>query len=423
MRFIETKKLNDYVSKSESFFQGDLNENFYEKLKELKSVSLQTFSVKHDKTFLREVAAVLNVIVSIIYHPHLSNKHEEVIIRIEQAHQLAREDFLDTVKDSRLWKAHDLRMIPEEVHYHQYIDELRIYENRFIGFLVDLIDRELAKYSDFYLSRLPTIASRKGSLDMNAVSEIILQIDLLRKKTQFIKNTYFYREVTKGKPISPKIQPTNILLKDRLYCYCFRFYKSLARYEDTHVARSNLCTFYTILLLKDLVRLGFALREASADRYVFFRREFTLTVSVINGQALELTVLCSAHHREPAKHLLLFRTGSEALQTEETMPTSLYEGKEALSLWELSYADGDVISGTQSATEKILIHRWLIEKINRTTADKAVYQKYCPVCGARSPEYADGVYTCPECTSRYMFDENGTDREIWFRKIRKREIS
>ena len=401
------------------FFGEAVGENFEEKLKELKSVSLQTFSVKHDKEFLREIAAVLNVIVSIIYHPHLSNKHEEVIIRIEQANQLAREDFLDTVKDASLWKAHGIRMIPEEVHYHQYIDELRIYENRFIGFLIDVIDRELAKYSDFYLSRLPTIATRKGALDMTAVGEIILQIDLLRKKTQFIKNTYFYREVTKGKPISPKIQPTNILLKDRLYCYCYKFYKNLARYEDAHTAKSNLCTFYTILLFKELSRMGFALREATNGCYVFFCREFTLTVRIVGEEALELTVLCSAHRHAPAKHLLVFRAGSESLPA---FDAEQYEGREALSLWELSYADGEALTATQTAAEKVLIRRWLVEKINRVVANQNVYQKYCPVCGAKAPECRDDVYICTACDSRYMFEGDGEGKEIWFRKIRKKEL-
>ena len=419
MRFIETKKLNDYAEQASSFFEGNVGENFEEKLNELKSVSLQTFSVMHDKEFLREIASVLNVIVSIIYHPHLSNKHEEVIIRIEQAHQLTREDFLDTVKDPMLWKEHDLRMIPEEVHYHQYIDELRIYENRFIGFLIDQIDRELARYSDFYLSRLPTIATHRGALDMNAVGEIILQIDLLRKKTQFIKNTYFYREVSKGKPISPKIQPTNILLKDRLYCYCYRFYKNLARYEDTHTAKSNLRIFYSVLLFKELVRMGFALREATRESFVFFRREFTLTVRFVEKEAIALTVVCSAHHRAPAEHLLLFRADTESLPE----PDAQYEGREVLSLWELSYADERTPASTVGDLEKELIKRWLVDKINRVAADRNVYQKYCPVCGAHAPNYTDEIYTCTECGSRYMFGENGTDSQIWFRKIRKKELS
>ena len=229
MRFIETKKLNDYIIGTGSFLTDNIVENFSERLDALEKVSLQSFSIENDKKFLRDVSAVLNVIVSIIYHPHISNKREEVIIRIEQAQQIGQEAFLNTIRDSKLWKAHDARMIPEEVYYYQHIDELRIYENRFIGFLIDLIDKELAKFSAFYLSRLPTLTSLDSTLDSSQVGSVIVDIDRLRRKTQFIKNTYFYREVSKGKPISHKIQPTNILLKDRLYRFCFKFYRSFAR--------------------------------------------------------------------------------------------------------------------------------------------------------------------------------------------------
>ena len=192
MRFIETKKLNDYILSTGNFLGEVTPEDFSERLNALDTISLQEFSIEHDRSFLREVASVLNVIVSIIYHPHISNKHEEVIIRIELAQQTSREDFLDTVRDSKLWKEHDARMIPEEVHYHQYIDELRIYENRFIGFLIDVIDKELAKFSTFYLSRLPVIDSATSTLDRGQIGEAIVEIDRLRRKTQFIKNTRFY---------------------------------------------------------------------------------------------------------------------------------------------------------------------------------------------------------------------------------------
>ena len=189
MKFIETKRLNDYIMGTENLLGAKTPAELSAGLCALQPISLQDFSIEHDRNFLHEVAAVLNVIVSIIYHPHLANKHEEVIIRIEQAQQLSREDFFDTVRDTRLWKEHDVRMIPEEVHYHQHIDELRIYENRFVGFLVDVIDRELSKFSAFYLSRLPTVASLSTPLDHNEVGAVIMEVDRLRRKTQFIKNS------------------------------------------------------------------------------------------------------------------------------------------------------------------------------------------------------------------------------------------
>lgn len=424
MRFIETKKLNDYIISTGNFLGEVTAKDFSEKLGALDTISLQEFSVEHDRSFLREVASVLNVIVSIIYHPHISNKHEEVIIRIELAQQTSREDFLDTVRDSKLWKEHDARMIPEEVHYHQYIDELRIYENRFIGFLVDVIDRELAKFSTFYLSRLPTIGSAASTLDRGQIGEAIVEIDRLRRKTQFIKNTRFYKEVSKGKPISPKIQPTNILLKDRLYRFCFKFYKDFARYEDMNAAKSDLRDYYTILLFKELDRQGFELDSRENGAYNFKNDDFTLSVESTDNGALALDVGYNGIEGRHAKHIMAFNVETERdIMDIDLGDNESCDGAEMLSPWELCYIDSGIPSGAMTDTEENLVRDWLNTKISKTTADKFIYKKYCPVCRTRGIDSFDDVYTCTACGSTYMFNESGEDVTVWFRRIRKRGIS
>ncbi len=424
MRFIETKKLNDYIIETGSFFDDDITADFSDRLQKLRDVSLQNFSIEHDRSFLREVASVLNVIVSIIYHPHISNKREEVIIRIEQAQQVGQEAFLATIKDGKLWKKHDIRMIPEEVYYYQHEDELRIYENRFIGFLIDLIDRELAKFSTFYLSRLPTLTVLDETLDSKQIGEVIVEIDRLRRKTQFIKNTYFYKEVSKGKPISSKVQPTNILLKNRLYRFCFKFYRSVARYEDVSAAKRDLRAYYMILLFKELRRGGFELVLSEKGRYNFENADFSLVVETVEGGALSLAVQCRSMPAPVSKHILGFCVETERQVAEsEFDDTDTYEGAEMLSLWELCYADEGNLSGFQTGTEEELIHNWLATKINKVAADKNIYKKYCPVCRSRGIDATDGIYTCPACGSRYMFDETCGEDMVWFRKIRRRGIS
>ncbi len=421
MRFIETKKLNDYIISTENFLSDICAEDFSEKLRALDTISLQEFSIEHDRSFLREVASVLNVIVSIIYHPHISNKHEEVIIRIELAQHTSREDFLDTVRDSKLWKEHDARMIPEEVHYHQYIDEVRIYENRFIGFLVDIIDRELAKFSTFYLSRLPTIDSSASTLDRGQIGAAIVEIDRLRRKTQFIKNTRFYKEVTVGKPISPKIVPTNILLKDRLYRFCFKFYKDFARYEDMNAAKSDLRDYYTILLFKELDRQGFKLCDRENGAYNFKNDNFSLSIEPTDDGALALDVGYFGLKNRNAKHLMAFNVETEKdIKDIKLSGTADYDGAEMLSPWELCYIDGGIPFGEITDTEESLVRDWLNTKISKTSADKFIYKKYCPVCRTRSIDSSDDVYTCTACGSTYMFNECGEDVTVWFRKIRKR---
>lgn len=421
MRFVETKKLNDYVTSVGGFFDEEIGADLPERLASLGSVSLQSFSIEHDRSFLRQVSAVLNVIVSIIYHPHISNKREEVIIRVEQAQQVSQEAFLDTLKDGKLWKKHDVRMIPEELHYHQYEDELRIYENRFIGFLVDVIDRELAKFSAFYLSRLPTLNLDGGELDSNEIGATIVEIDRLRRKTQFIKGTHFYKEVSRGKPISSKIQPTNILLKDRLYRFCFKFYRSIARYEDVSAAKSDLRAYYTLLLFGELCRCGFAAVASGDGEYVFEREDFFVTLRFTDKVTLEIETVCrTIEGATPCKHVLGFYVETEVRLGEGEISSEGYEGAEMISIWELCCADGGRLSDFRMGKEEELIREWLATKISKVAADRRVYRKYCPVCRSRGVEANGGVYACPACDSRYMFDTDGEADEVWFRRIRRR---
>lgn len=419
MRFIETKKLNDYIISTGSFLDDDIIEGFAQRLGSLGEISLQDFSVEHDMKFLQEVSAVLNVIVSIIYHPHLSNKHEEVIIRTELAQQISREDFSETIRDSKLWKEHDAKMIPEEVHYRLHIDELRIYENRFIGFLVDVIDRELQKFSTFYLSKLPTIDSDTNTLDRNQIGNVIVEIDRLRRKAQFIKGTYFYKEVSKGKPISRKIQPTNILLKDRLYRFCFKFYRSYSRYEDPEAANRDLRDYYTILIFKDLIARGFELTSQQKDKYIFQNTEFTVSIERASDQSLSITTTYSPLADAPAKHLVIFCTESELHSANsEIEGADDHDGIEMLSAWELTALDsGDMTSFTD--TEANIAAELISSKIKTSSADRSIYRKYCPVCRSRGVVSIDDVYTCPKCTSSYMFDDTNENVKVWFRKIRK----
>lgn len=424
MRFIETKKLNDFTVGIGAFPGETSALGLPERLSSIDCISLQEVSLECDRAFLREVSSVLSVIASIIHHPHISNKREEVVIRIEQAQQLSREDFLDTVQDSKLWKEHDARMIPEEVHYQQHIDELRIYENRFIGFLVDMIDRELAKFSNFYLLRLPTLSKSNPSLDPSGVGALIIEIDRLRRRSQFIKNTHFYREVTKGKPISHRIHPTNILVKDRLYRFCFKFYRKLARYEDAAAVRRDLCTYYTVLLLDELLQSGFAAKAISPGAYLFENETFALTLETLEDRALSLTVTPRDFDAPAARHLLDFHVDTEWQRDhDKDLDRSAFESVEMLSLWERSYADEDELDLAQSATEEEMIRDWLHSKIQKTVIDPVVYKRYCPVCAKKAVSVSNNIYTCASCTSRYQFDEADSEKKAWLRKIRKKGIS
>ena len=140
----EIKKLNRYSNEHRSFL------DFFNNVDPVMDKTLQDLSFKSDLNFFKEIEFILSVITSIISHPHLVNKGEEIIVRAEQANHVSTEMFNKTMRDSTLWKENDQTdMVPEYVYYYQQIDELRIYENIFIVMLVKMIEQEINKYKTY----------------------------------------------------------------------------------------------------------------------------------------------------------------------------------------------------------------------------------------------------------------------------------
>ena len=140
---------------------------FYSKLNTLDIKSLQDLSFNNDLKFFKEINFILSVIISIISHPHISNKGEDIVLRSDQVHSLQNDMFKKTMMDAKLWKhKKNGEMIPEYVHYYQNVDQLNIYENKFIVMLIDLIENELAKFSDFYSTMILSFKDKSLFLPM-----------------------------------------------------------------------------------------------------------------------------------------------------------------------------------------------------------------------------------------------------------------
>lgn len=417
MRFVEINKLSEFIEASREFVGQNDVYGIFSAIDARSIVSLQGEALAADRDYLKELTSLLNVIVSIINHPHLANKGEEVILRVEQANALGNDEFRQVLHDSKLWKRHGARMVPEEVHYHQQIDELRIYENRFITFLVDALDRELAGYSAFYLTKLPTMRDGAEELNSGEVGDIILAVDRLRRKIQYIKNTQFYKVVSEGKPLTGKIQPTNILTKDRLYRHCFKFYRSFIRYGDINELCAELRIYYVLTILQELKRLGFKIDKRSpGNDYLLRLRHAGVKVSVELRDDIAVSFTVQPRGQQPAHHLLLFGAGGTKHPPVSYNPKD-FDTVELLSLWELY--DVDRRDEVRYATEVSLVREWIQSKITVVALDRRIYEKYCPACGARGVEHDGDVYRCPMCRSEYSFISGNDTEKVWFRKISK----
>lgn len=421
MRSIEKVSLQDYIAQVSDFCTPYTTaRRFYSYIDRLGQESLQKVSFENDYEFLKKASTVLNIILSIITHPHIANRREEIVARIEQVKQLNNEEFTRVMKTSQFWKQRGTEMIPEEVYYFQHVDELAIYENKFIVLLTDLLDRELSLYGDFYLTIMPSFKLGED-LTLNDVDslKVLQMIDLLKRKVSYVKSSHFYKEVSQTPPISKKINKTNILLKDNLYSQCYRFYRKFMSYENEGVMERDFMTFYKVVLLRQFKERGFVLDGTGSFRakkkWRFFSDLFRVDMELLRDNGGFSFVIRSLKENYVQKHLLCLAAYPLA---NIAANYSDYDTVDVLSVWDLKPIEKLGGPLTKRKTEDQLVGEWIDSKTSVIPADRALYTRYCPVCKAKGVRDDDNHMTCSRCGTEYVFTTDREDNEaIWFAKI------
>ncbi len=215
------------------------------------------FDVKASVAKLDRMIEVLERMLSIVRKPMFHTREEETVMRSELSPSLDSLSFRETMRTPSFWKEKDGEMEPEFVDTHTGEDDYCIYENKFIFFLADRIKKdifEIESQSDrFYFSLLGeyqsdavtyarpsflTTLNVKGDYPYPHVfsstsSQTFLLDEKLKKARRYMSHIFrssLYREVSKYE-ISPNIMPTNILLHDNLYGFCYRYYKETYQKE------------------------------------------------------------------------------------------------------------------------------------------------------------------------------------------------
>ena len=443
MRIVEEGYLKRTVAKLNSYAAKEGTcEKLFAAVDSFGVEALQDLSFQSDLAYFGEMSFVLSVITSIISHPHISGKTEDVILRTELANSASVDTFRDTLRDPVLWTQRDRHMVPEYVHYRQHIDDLCIYENVFLVMLVKMLFSEVTKYADFYATLIKTFEAGEGtlSLDEHNVSVALSKLQKLTKKIRYIQNTRFYKEINKHKIVLRTVHPTNILLKDRLYNYCFKFYRSLVTYPDK---ASLLCDFgihYYTLLLKSLRDRGFVYGGDKNDR-LQFDGENRLIPAAMNLEndmfALRIEpygenrgiVLTVRHKLVPdtsgavARHLLLFSPQSSFADLDNSAEREgAFTTVEAISLWNMAYAEGEIQTVYQNPlSEQEVMNEWLSGKLSVSHASSELYHNYCPSCRKQTvDEDESNRHRCSHCTSQFVFFNDSEGQEnLWFLKLRR----
>ena len=418
MRNVEEISLKEGVKKLEDIFllSPSLEEN-YAKILEKEPPSLQKLSFSHDKKIFASFQNILNVISSIALKPFTLNKREEIIEASGKASAISDEAFRKTLKDASLWKRYDHEMLPEEVYYFQYYDELLTYENIFIITLLEMISSELEKYRSFYVSLLKTSdESSSLTLEGDFLSNALEDTLQAEHKLLKIKNTSFYKIVSRANKRIKNVIPTNILLRNQRYNAAYKFYKEMITYEDASSLKEDFARYWYILLLKELRKEGYTLRDNKAQ--LVDKKKILLPSSPHFKKGKEMELSLSYLEKENAFLLEGNRSkidGKILLHLESNEPFPYVEEKEGiigndfLSLWHYGYKKEmeNILFSDDYLTEEELIHVFLSSHFIENKGNEEIYSKYCPLCKSDSLKEKDHMYLCEDCYSLYHLDNKG----------------
>ena len=466
-----TNALTRLLSKDDTFIK--LNESLIKN-----NISGYTeYHFEEVYSYAKELKAVLDKITSIVYKPHIKATVEEVVIRSELSHNLSNDSFKETMKDIKLWRNKDGEMTPEYVHTTNYIDTLVTYENQFISFLVDLINDEVdhllnnltplvksieeqyeskgvtyGKYSLFNEFEPFTYPFNKDYLESKVSSKEVFELlSKLRKKIKHIKASEFYR-FNKNKIVDKNVVPTNILIHDLLYSFCYRFYlENLMKLDadeknkkDVYYYNYVLCEFIkfftrnnlvkssksnSIIYLDNDTRLRFSEFSFKKGIYSYKVKEdndnlgFEIEVRLINKSTkLDLDVT----NDKLATYYVLTSLNYE--EGNKPYIDSIIDSKKEEFIQVILATQNNInlvfdsvlnISSYQDYND-LLIKNLMSSFTMLFNTQTYIYENKCPVCGKKDVSLDEDNYHCQDCHSVYSI-VNVDDKELlWIKSLRRK---
>ena len=438
-----TNKINRTIKHSSSFTY------VYETL------SLDKFKLNvkynYDETIKRciELKNLLNKITSIVFKPHIKASTNEVILRSEFASSLSNQSFNDTLKDSKLWKNKNGVMTPEYVHSLEFIDSIDTYENRFISLLITLIEDEV----EYMLSNIfPLVESIEEHFEVNGITygehslfkefsrldypyndvfkkekgnpnKVYTLVRTLLKRVKQLKNTEFFKITHKY--IDKNIIPTNILIHDELYSYCFRFYKAnylnvvtnlsmksnnatlridssnRLRFDDISFKKGmfsylikedqeNLGFFMEVRLIEKAIRTNTKVGEERIARYYFLTSK---TYSKENEVSINKEI---ENKKLEFNNVILLTQNNIVRNFSSVLTLSIYKDNHDLLF------------------KNLLSSLSMLFK-----TDTMIFEAKCPVCGSSDLTYDGFTYKCSKCGSTYSLLNIDNEDILWVKSFRR----
>ena len=462
-----TNKLSNYVSKHNSF--SDL----YNALINDKFKLYAPFDYSNLLDELNIIKDVINKIISIIYKPHIKSIKEETIIRSELSNNLSVTSFLDTLKDTKLWKVKDNKLIPEYVCNEVNIDTLDTYENRFISSLIDELEVKLKVILINITPIYQTIEETYERSGLNYgsysfINDLVnnLNNDLfiherskkskiynltksLIKKIKHLKGSELYKE-SNNKLKLINIIPTNILIHDPLYNYCYRYYKE--NYLNKYINNNELDIYYYNYVLVSFIKyiglLNVGKTSINKKEIIYFDKSNRLIFNKLSFKKSIFSFILTMDKDNLAFNIetrlinKAYRTDTkvdESNKSNSYILTSFLFNKDnednLLSLLNKNKLNNEVLFTMNNliGNYQNVINLNYYKKDNDVKlknflnslmlifndCDLVLIRGRCPVCGSSDLTYDGFNYKCNNCLSTYSINNTVKGNVMWLKNLRR----
>ncbi len=457
--------INDFLKETLDKRKDSLkSSSFLESIKN-GSIPLSVIFTKVElESRLDDIALCLERILGIARKPHVQSSTEEVIKLSETTSSVSSNQFRKTRQHPALWKQNENGSYPEKVYTSEKTETIDIYENRFILLLLSKIVEEVSVITQEYSSYHPTLISKTSSKCLtfedngpfssfdflnfpyefkvsspNGDDELEKKFLKVQSRISVVKQTDFYCALSKLPPID-FISPTNILIHEISYNYCYKFYikNFLNKSED----RNTL--YYNFVILTLLSVFPFPVEDKRAHLRIdeYNRLRFEPSRIKIGNVILRLYedvpdlgfVLETRITDEEEK--VLDSSSYYLLVTENYNNDNSPLIQEVLKKKREKFTDAFVVtlSNRTSELDHILNIKFSNHKFKSVWENFAkqmtffinlkgdsYYLNNCPVCGSNLIVHKDNEEICGNCKSHFHLTEvNGTE-VLWINAILRKE--
>ncbi len=420
-------------------------------------VYTESYHFDEEKNRLEDLKTVTDKILSILYHPAIHATTSEIVQRSELSGKLSHDSFSDTMRDPRLWKEKGDSMVPEYVHTVETIDNIDIYENRFLSLLIRELDEDISStiedmtpmvesLGEHYQSNLFTFGKYSPLRDMRkryypyssfvlkgngSKEELYNKAKKLKRRIRNMMGSEFYK-ITSKHPISKSVRPTNILIHDSLYSYCYKYYISHYKTGEMEERKRQILYFNyffisflhllknrKLLKEEEMIDLSFSeeglltFSPFSIDHYPF---ALTLVEDKEN-LALKIDVVLHYDNKDyvSSYYLLTRERYTEKNRNNIHAIQERKEGKFILVTGNNLVKDYDSVLTFSYHKEKNeeLLDDLLSSLTILIQANKDVYSGLCPVCGKNHIHFDGNQYLCQDCHTSYVMDTLDSDNLLW----------